>query len=131
MINVFLMKKQSIMKFRKLIANCPSQKADSSMPIVALLAGLAVGAVVGMLFAPESGADVRGKIADKAGDLAESVKDKVQSIKEKITTEADKAVEIKDKVVDDVRKRTKEAADHLQGMKADAADDASNAIQNS
>ncbi|WP_432713318.1 YtxH domain-containing protein [Pedobacter sp.] len=103
------------MKLNKIISGCASSKNDSSMPIVALLAGLAVGAVVGMLFAPESGADIRGKISDKAGDLAESVKDKVQTVKDKFSSEVDHAVEVKDQVVGDLRKKTKDVADHLQG----------------
>jgi len=105
------------MKFKKLISDTVSRKTDtdSAMPIVALLAGLAVGTVIGMLFAPERGADIRGKISDKAGDLAESVKDKVQSVKEKLRTETDKAVEVKDQVVEDVRRKTKDISDSLQG----------------
>ena len=103
------------MKLRKLVSDCVTSKTDSSLPIVALLAGLAVGAVVGVLFAPESGADIRGKISDKAGDLADNVKDKVQSVKEKLSSQADKAVEVKDQVVNDVRQKSKDVADHLQG----------------
>ena len=107
------------MKLKKLISDSVSCRkgTDSAMPIVALLAGLAVGTVIGMLFAPERGADIRGKISDKAGDLAESVKDKVQSLKDKLRAETDKAVEVKDQVVEDVRKKAKEASDSLQGNK--------------
>lgn len=105
------------MKLKKLISDCATRKTDTSMPIVALLAGLAVGAVIGMLFAPERGADIRGKISDKAGDLAESVKDKVQSVKDKFKAEADEAAEVKDQVVGDLRKKTKDVSDQLQGNK--------------
>ncbi|WP_432710952.1 YtxH domain-containing protein [Pedobacter sp.] len=118
------------MKLNKLLSKCTRQHTDSSMPIVALLAGLAVGAVVGVLFAPEKGADVRGKISDKAGDLASSVKDKIQSVKEKLTAESEKAVEVKDQVVDDVRKKTKATADHLSG-ETDATAGKNEPIQNS
>ncbi len=118
------------MKLRKLVSGCVTSKTDSSLPIVALLAGLAVGAVVGILFAPESGADIRGKISDKACDLADNVKDKVQSVKEKLSNEADKAVEIKDQIVDDVRKKSKDVADHLQGNK-DVSGHVPDAPQNS
>ena len=118
------------MKLYKLLSKCTRQHTDSSMPIVALLAGLAVGAVVGLLFAPEKGADVRGKISDKAGDLASSVKDKIQSVKEKLTAESEKVVEVKDQVVDDVRKKTKAAADQLSGD-ADATASSNDPIKNS
>lgn len=107
------------MKLKKLISDTVSRKTDtdSAMPIVALLAGLAVGTVIGMLFAPERGADIRGKISDKAGDLAESVKDKVQSVKDKLRAETDRVSEVKERVVEDVRKKTKEVSDSLQSNK--------------
>jgi len=108
------------MKFKKLIADCAASKSDSSLPIVALLAGLAVGAVIGVLFAPESGADIRGKISDKAGDLAESVKEKVQSVKEKCSSEAEKAMDAKDRIVEDLRRKSKDVSDSLQGLKDEA-----------
>jgi len=118
------------MKLNKLLSKCTRQHTDSSMPIVALLAGLAVGAVVGLLFAPEKGADIRGKISDKAGDLASSVKDKIQTVKEKLNSETEKVVEVKDQVVDDVRKKTKAAADHLSG-ETDATDASNDPVKNS
>ena len=59
-----------------------AQKSDSTMPVVALLAGLAVGAVLGVLFAPEKGSDTRTLIADKAKDLSDAAKDKLQSAKD-------------------------------------------------
>jgi gas vesicle protein len=107
------------MKLKKLISDAVTRKTDTdaSMPIVALLAGLAVGAVIGMLFAPERGADIRGRISDKASDLAESVKDKVQSVKDKLRSETEQAVEVKDQVVEDVRRKTKDVSDSLQGNK--------------
>ncbi|MET3113829.1 gas vesicle protein [Pedobacter sp. CG_S7] len=108
------------MKFKKLISDCAASKSDSSLPIVALIAGLAVGAVIGILFAPESGADTRGKIADKADDLTESVKEKVQSMKAKCSTEAEKALEAKDRIVEDVRRKSKNVSDSLQGLKDEA-----------
>jgi gas vesicle protein len=118
------------MKLNKLLSKCTRQHTDSSMPIVALLAGLAVGAVVGLLFAPEKGADVRGVISDKAGDLASSVKDKIQRVKEQFSAETEKVVEVKDQVVDDVRKKTKAAADQLTG-ETDPTAGSNNPTQNS
>ncbi|RYJ52518.1 YtxH domain-containing protein [Flavobacterium petrolei] len=40
-----------------------------------ILGGLAVGAVLGILFAPAKGCETRKKIVDKSTDLAESLKD--------------------------------------------------------
>lgn len=47
---------------------------SSSKTITALLAGAAVGALAGILFAPDKGSATRKKITDKTGDLADSVK---------------------------------------------------------
>ena len=42
--------------------------------VAALLAGLAAGAILGVLFAPDKGCEIRKKIAEKSGDLADTVK---------------------------------------------------------
>ena len=39
------------------------------------IAGAAIGAIAGILLAPDSGANTRKKIAEKAGNLKDAVKD--------------------------------------------------------
>ncbi|HQW44581.1 MAG: YtxH domain-containing protein [Chitinophagaceae bacterium] len=46
----------------------------SSKILVGFLAGAAVGALAGILFAPDKGSNTRRKIADKSGDIKDSVK---------------------------------------------------------
>ncbi|MEP7280308.1 MAG: YtxH domain-containing protein [Bacteroidota bacterium] len=43
--------------------------------ILGLIAGASIGAIAGILFAPEKGSDTRRRIADKTVDLGNSVKD--------------------------------------------------------
>jgi gas vesicle protein len=50
-----------------------------------VLAGLAVGAVLGVLFAPASGAETRRKVAEKGNDLAESLKSKFDKLIDDLT----------------------------------------------
>lgn len=54
--------------------------------LTGFLAGAAIGALSGILFAPDSGSNTRKKIADKSGDLSDSVKtsfnDFIDSVKE-------------------------------------------------
>ena len=40
-----------------------------------ILGGLAIGTVLGILFAPAKGCETRKKIADKSSDLSDSLKD--------------------------------------------------------
>jgi gas vesicle protein len=81
------------MKYKKLLSDSASKLtdsvskgSDSSDAIIALLAGLAVGAVLGVLFAPSSGEETRGLIADRATGLGEDLKDRYQSVKEKVAS---------------------------------------------
>jgi gas vesicle protein len=46
----------------------------SSKIVVGFLAGAAVGALAGILFAPDKGANTRKKIASKSCDITDSVK---------------------------------------------------------
>ena len=53
--------------------------------IIGLLGGVAVGAVLGVLFAPAKGSETRKKITDKSHDLKDSLKDTACRISEKIS----------------------------------------------
>ncbi len=47
--------------------------------VIALLAGVAVGATLGILFAPESGSETREKLNNALKDLGDSIKDLADS----------------------------------------------------
>lgn len=66
-----------------------------------VLAGLAVGTVLGILFAPEKGSETRNKIIDKRndlvdklkskyGDLENSLKNEFRNVKDEVTNLAEK-----------------------------------------
>lgn len=69
---------------------------DNSKVIVALLAGLAAGAALGILFAPDKGTDTRDK-------LGQSLKDFGDSIKERAADEINNLSGLKDKVVNSIK----------------------------
>ena len=58
--------------------------------ILGLIGAAAVGAAVGMLFAPEKGSDLRKNIKDKAGKWSENLTDLWNSTKDNVKSEARK-----------------------------------------
>lgn len=77
---------------------------DNTKTAIALLAGLAAGAALGLLFAPERGTDTRDK-------LSESLKNLGDSIKEKAAEEIDSLTDLKDKIVSNIKSKVKQAED--------------------
>jgi gas vesicle protein len=56
---------------------------NSGKILTALAAGVAAGAVLGILFAPDKGSETRKKMAEKGKKMAEGVKNKFKEGKEK------------------------------------------------
>ena len=69
---------------------------DNTKILLAALAGVAAGAVLGILLAPDSGSETREKFADAFKDLGDAIKDRVAE-------EIDNLSSLKDQVVDDVK----------------------------
>lgn len=51
----------------------------SGKVLLGLLAGVAAGALLGILFAPDKGSKTRKQILDKGEDFAGSIKEKIQN----------------------------------------------------
>lgn len=49
---------------------------DNAKVVAALLAGLAAGAALGILFAPEKGSETREKLNDSLKDLGDAIKER-------------------------------------------------------
>ncbi|WP_374165986.1 YtxH domain-containing protein [Arcticibacter sp. MXS-1] len=72
--------------------------SDNSKVLLALLAGVAAGAALGILFAPDKGSDTRDKLNDALKNLGDSIKDRAA---EEIETFSS----LKDKVMDNIKSR--------------------------
>lgn len=65
---------------------------DNSKILGALVLGAAAGAVLGLLFAPGKGTELRKKIKDNAEELIDELAQKINEGKETITDLRDKAM---------------------------------------
>lgn len=73
---------------------------DDTKVVIALLAGLAAGAALGILFAPDAGNETRDKLTDSLKNLGDS-------IKETAAAEIDNLTGLKDKVVNNFKAKVK------------------------
>ena len=75
---------------------------DSGKVVTALLAGLAAGTVLGLLFAPEKGSDTRDKLNDSLSDLADAIKERAEQ-------QIDQLNDLKEKVLATVKSKAAQA----------------------
>lgn len=73
---------------------------DGSKVVVALLTGLAAGAALGILYAPDKGSDMREKLAESLNTLGESIKNRASD-------EIDNLSGYKEKVIDNIKSKAK------------------------
>lgn len=75
-------------------------KADTKV-VLGLLAGAAMGAIAGILFAPDKGSETRKKIGKKTSDMGDQLKssfnDFVDTVKEKYRNAKVEAEEVAEK----------------------------------
>jgi len=74
---------------------------DGSKVIVALITGLAAGTALGLLFAPDKGADTRDRLAESLNNLGESIKNRASDEIENLSG-------YKDKVIDNIKSKAKD-----------------------
>lgn len=79
---------------------------DNSKVLVALLAGLAAGAALGLLFAPEKGSETRDKLGQSLKDLGDTIKDRAAD-------EINHLSSLKDKVVSSVKSKLRQTEEEF------------------
>lgn len=71
---------------------------DNSKTVVALIAGIAAGAALGILFAPDKGGETQDKLSRALTDLKDKIMDSAMQGIEKLTQNSkENAEEVKDK----------------------------------
>ncbi|PRY53950.1 gas vesicle protein [Arcticibacter pallidicorallinus] len=90
---------------------------DNSKVLVALLAGVAAGAALGILFAPERGTETRDRLNDALKNLGDTIKDRAAE-------EIDNLSSLKEKIVENLKTTLGTAEDTLEEVKAPATEPA-------
>jgi gas vesicle protein len=88
---------------------------DSGKVVLGVLAGIAAGAILGILFAPDKGTATRKKICKKGTDCGDDLKDKFNEFIESIS---EKFEHVKDDVCDiaqQAKNKAEEVKKDIQG----------------
>lgn len=75
-----------------------------------VLAGVAVGATLGILFAPDKGSNTRRKIKEKGDDYADDLGEKFNEFIEKVTQQFQQVKEEASNMAHDGKVKTEDAA---------------------
>ena len=74
---------------------------STTKTLLGFIAGTAVGAALGILFAPDKGTETRRKISEQGNDLADNLKGKftdiVDGVKDKFSSVKDEAEDVAEK----------------------------------
>lgn len=84
------------MKYGKLVGKLLSHRSNqhNTQVAIALIAGLAAGAVISILLAPEKGSTLRGGIAEKAKDFGTGIRDSYSSLRNRVFGEDEQHPEV-------------------------------------
>ena len=91
-----------------------NEGGNGSSFVMGLLTGTVLGAGLGMLFAPKSGSELRGQIAEQAGNLANTASEGYRKASETAGDWADRGRQMYDKAQDAVSKGADEAQRYVR-----------------
>lgn len=90
---------------------------DSGSVLLALLVGAALGAGVGILYAPDEGSKTRQRIRDKAEEASDDIVKRVSNARDELTrTAEDQKAEFDKKLEDTISKMSYKADDIIAGL---------------
>lgn len=82
--------------------------------ITGLVVGGAIGAIAGLLFAPETGEETRKKVADKSKEWADDLHNKFDDLKDSVAEVMEDVKKGTAEVMEDVKKGTVEVLDDVK-----------------
>lgn len=89
---------------------------SSGKVVLGVLAGVAVGAIAGILLAPEKGSETRKKMIGKGGDYFDELKDKFESFMDSMTEKLEKAQGDAENMVSKGKSKYEEAKKDFNGL---------------
>ncbi|QJD96629.1 YtxH domain-containing protein [Mucilaginibacter robiniae] len=103
------MKTKDLSELAKKIPSLKTSQSDTDAVkvIIALAAGVAAGAALGILFAPDKGTETRDKLSESLSNLSDT-------IKETAVAELDRLADLKGKVVDTIKTKINGAEQEYQ-----------------
>ncbi|NMH24641.1 YtxH domain-containing protein [Flavobacterium solisilvae] len=85
--------------------------------LLGILGGVAVGAALGILFAPAKGSETRKKIADKGNDLKDNFKDSLSKLTDKISKSVEGFKDEAQDLIAEAEQKIKEEKTNLENLK--------------
>lgn len=82
--------------------------------IVGVLAGVAVGAAIGILFSPDKGVNTRKKITKKGEDLMHEFEDGLSEIYDALSKKYTEAADEVDRIVQNGKKKVAKATEKVE-----------------
>ena len=81
---------------------------NTSKILLSFVAGAAVGAVLGILFAPDKGTETRRRISEKSNDMAHSLKENfnefIDGVKDRFSSAKDEAEDMAERGMSKIKK---------------------------
>jgi gas vesicle protein len=91
---------------------------DTGKVVLGVLAGVAAGAILGILFAPAKGSDTRKNICKKGEDYTDAIKDKFNEFIEEISGKFDKVKEDVSEFAEQAQTKAEEVKNDVKTAKS-------------
>jgi gas vesicle protein len=88
---------------------------DNSKVLLGFLGGLAVGAIAGILLAPDKGSETRKRISNMASDVSDAVEDGIHQALDKVKDKYAQAVQQGEELADSALSKMTAAKNDLSG----------------